>query len=1205
MQDSGGQAAVRAPLWRVGDVIEGRYEVLKVHQQGGMGLVHRVRHRAWGIDLAVKSPRPELLRDDRARERFVAEAEHWVSLGLHPHVCSCHYVRMVDGLPRVFAEYVTGGSLSDWIHDGRLYEGGEVRSVARILDFSVQVAWGLEHAHTRGLVHQDVKPANVLLDPVSNGAGGLDVVAKVTDFGLARAKQAQAQAQAQAHELWRSGPTAADQLSVLVTNGGLTPAYASPEQALGRRVGRRSDVFSFAVSVLEMFNGGVTWVAGVAARAALRAYESEQRSGDGRPPMPRQVAELLGRCLDDDPAARPGSMAEVADQLAGIHEEVTGRRYPRRAPVLADLRADELNNRALSLLDLGRREAAEEALTEALMLDARHPQAVYNSGLLRWRDGSLSDEGLLAQLAAVRQDLPDSWEADHLTALIQLERGELEAADRVLRGMPEDARDEPEVRRTRAALSSGAAADARCVTRWQVPWRTSFPDWITPSCTIDVTPDLGLALTCDGEHNLALWDVRAGQRLRALDGHTDLVRSAAMSADGRYAVTASWDRTVRLWDLADGRTVRSIGITPWREGRGPAQRERRRREDAAAEAAGEMVPVVHLPHPDSSLYQSASSPVCVNADGGVAAWSEPDGRIQLWDLPGGRHLGTLDAAEHTDVVALDGDGRLLLSAAKGAPSVLQLWRVDTGECLWRVEEPAGISNVWFGPAGDVAVVLEDGCPQIWDLREGRCVQALRLEPGIDVTCATLSADRRVLLVGGFQGQLQYWDLTSGRLLRTFRGHRDRVCGVGFTADGHCYSVGYDDAVRLWRRPGGFLAPTQVSRPRRHAELLDTEEKLQALVAQAQVAAARGRVGEALDRLDLARALPGAERAPEILTALRSLGTRAVRTGVRGAWAARTLRTVPVEARKPARILTVALTPDARLGGCAGFDGQIQLWDLGEGRRRRVIETGHWSVAQMRFTQDRQQVISQGHAGDGTLQTWSVETGECLGTLRLRGHLKVAFSPDDRFAFVSERLPGTLSLWDLTEYRELQRITVPERMITSVSLTTDGRTALTCGDEKVIRLWDLPSGRCVQAFETPSLTFASATLSPDGTRALSWEAYRDPAAPHARGHESILARLHLWDTATGDRVRTFEADSRHCRELTFSADGRYALASVAEGGVRLWELATGRCLRTLSGHQKDVGAFGVTPDTNVVLTADGTGILRQWELDWELRAEDGR
>ncbi|MFF7633124.1 hypothetical protein ACFZB9_08240 [Kitasatospora sp. NPDC008050] len=80
----GGTGAGAASRWEAGDVVvvgyvvdvvEGRYEVLRVHEQGGMGLVHRVRHRGWGIDLAVKSPRPELLRDDRARERSVAQAE--------------------------------------------------------------------------------------------------------------------------------------------------------------------------------------------------------------------------------------------------------------------------------------------------------------------------------------------------------------------------------------------------------------------------------------------------------------------------------------------------------------------------------------------------------------------------------------------------------------------------------------------------------------------------------------------------------------------------------------------------------------------------------------------------------------------------------------------------------------------------------------------------------------------------------------------------------------------------------------------------------------------------------------------------------------------------------------------------------------------------------------------------------------------------
>src|SRR5207244_1144251 len=78
--------------WPVGSVILDLYEVKGVHEGGGMGLVYRVRHRDWDLDLAVKSPRPELFGDDAQRESFVREAETWTQLAPHPHVCTCHYV---------------------------------------------------------------------------------------------------------------------------------------------------------------------------------------------------------------------------------------------------------------------------------------------------------------------------------------------------------------------------------------------------------------------------------------------------------------------------------------------------------------------------------------------------------------------------------------------------------------------------------------------------------------------------------------------------------------------------------------------------------------------------------------------------------------------------------------------------------------------------------------------------------------------------------------------------------------------------------------------------------------------------------------------------------------------------------------------------------------------------------------------------------
>ncbi|MFF7144809.1 serine/threonine-protein kinase [Streptomyces nodosus] len=229
--------------WQVGDVVAGLYRVTKVHAHGGMGLVYRVRHLGWDVDLAVKTPRPALIRNPLGHRQFVTEAQTWMALDMHPHVCTCYYVRTIDDVPRVFAQYADGGSLRELIDSGRLHRGDQDERLARLLDLAIQTAWGLDHAHRRGVVHRDVKPANVLL--------GADGTAKVTDFGLARVR-----------DLAATEEDTPPMASVLVSSGGFTPAYASPEQLAGEPLGRRTDVWSFAVSVLEMCVGRITWPGG-------------------------------------------------------------------------------------------------------------------------------------------------------------------------------------------------------------------------------------------------------------------------------------------------------------------------------------------------------------------------------------------------------------------------------------------------------------------------------------------------------------------------------------------------------------------------------------------------------------------------------------------------------------------------------------------------------------------------------------------------------------------------------------------------------------------------------------------------------------------------------------------------------------------------------------------------------------------------------
>ncbi len=187
--------------WQVGQTIHNVYEVKEILGEGGMGRVYRVYDSATQKDLAVKRPLPAIFAEAGGKERFMLEAETWARLEDHPHIVPCHFVQMYAHIPCIFIEYIAGGSLADWIEKrtlyqlaeymasgGRadwiekcaLYQGKPTRSVAYLLDLAIQMAQGLEYAHTQGLVHRDVKPTNVLLTP--------EGIAKITDFGLAQAR---------------------------------------------------------------------------------------------------------------------------------------------------------------------------------------------------------------------------------------------------------------------------------------------------------------------------------------------------------------------------------------------------------------------------------------------------------------------------------------------------------------------------------------------------------------------------------------------------------------------------------------------------------------------------------------------------------------------------------------------------------------------------------------------------------------------------------------------------------------------------------------------------------------------------------------------------------------------------------------------------------------------------------------------------------
>lgn len=382
-------------------MFENGFKVIDTYHGGGMGLVHRARHLAWNIEVAIKHPRSEFLRSQEQIDAFQEECTKWENIGLHPYVATYYYTKVMDQLPCTVAEFVPDGSLQDAITNRILYSGEEEECLARILTIAASTAWGLARAHDEGLLHCDVKPGNMLL--TSHGT------CKISDFGLAIAFH----------------PSKLDAKA-----SGLTPTFASPEQIRSQPLATTADVWSWAASMLAIFTGGVTWESGAACGAVLRQFLDDGGKAYRIPAMPVSFSKLLGECLQFDPHARLSDFAEVAEKICELYEDHFGDSCPAAKPDLELISADSLNNRAVSRFDLGDLSAVSRLLDEALTVDPLHPEVNFNSALLGYSSTGAFSRSFLRRLEQVTQfDLGEYRPWLHRACLLYLDGSTREAVE--------------------------------------------------------------------------------------------------------------------------------------------------------------------------------------------------------------------------------------------------------------------------------------------------------------------------------------------------------------------------------------------------------------------------------------------------------------------------------------------------------------------------------------------------------------------------------------------------------------------------------------------------------------------------------------------------------------------------------------------------------------------------------------------------------
>ena len=399
------------PGLQPGQVIDGRFVVEHLLGKGGQGVVYKVRHLEWNRDFALKLPLPQSVKTFVARERYVKEAQAWIRMGVHPNIVRCWFVMPVAELPGLFLDLVSGGTLEDRIESGEVQPGRwDV-----VLKTLLELAEGLVHSHSKGVVHRDLKPENLMIRR--------DGTLSITDFGLVKTVEG--------HD-----PDDEASSSLIPEEAMGTPRYGAPEQWLEpSKVGPATDLYSFGAILFELICGQRPFDPpgrGGGALAIINRHVTEQPPNplEIRPDIPEALAHLCLHCLEKDPARRPHSAAYILDCLIRITESACGGTHRRPAAVPAGEQPDLLNNAAASLFSLGKAKQARELLLKGLMIQAGHPQCLYNLVQLDRREGKIGRAESFRRLRRAK--------AYFQMALLYLEEGRGLKAAELLERMPKE-----------------------------------------------------------------------------------------------------------------------------------------------------------------------------------------------------------------------------------------------------------------------------------------------------------------------------------------------------------------------------------------------------------------------------------------------------------------------------------------------------------------------------------------------------------------------------------------------------------------------------------------------------------------------------------------------------------------------------------------------------------------------------------------------